>query len=67
MGVKEADSKDEQPEPKRKRGKSYGSSTSESTQKITAGKESKIPIFKYREWPNNSSSSEPITVDEVTF
>ena len=38
-----------------------------SNKKLTAGKESKIEIFKYSEWPKSNENSDPITIDNVTF
>lgn len=69
IGVSEAESKTDEEEPLGRGGDNAGNTTAAETtdSKVTPGKESKIPIFEYREWPNSNSNSEPITVDQVTF
>ncbi|TYK65423.1 hypothetical protein [Colwellia echini] len=44
-----------------------GTPASSSESKVRAGKESKIPIFKYREWPKISTVSEAVMIDQIKF
>jgi len=65
VGVTEAKSKPMANQTGRRTGKKPKSESS--NKKLTAGKESKIEIFKYSEWPKPNENSEPITIDNVTF
>jgi hypothetical protein len=65
VGVSEAKSKKMANQTGRKTSKKPKPESS--SKKITAGKESKIEIFKYSEWPKSNENSDPITLDNVTF
>jgi len=65
VGVTEAKSKPMANQTGRRTNKKPKSESS--NKKLSAGKESKIEIFKYNEWPKQNENSEPITIDNVTF
>jgi hypothetical protein len=67
VGVKEAKSEGNGKSPGRKNSEEGGKPKADSKEKIIASKESKIEIFKYREWPNDSATNTPITIDSVVY